>query len=79
MIDAKRFEENMRSEQRLQTLKMELEITKTKVRKQKIDILKNGKKKDKINLLIEERLQELEAEESASSCNINPEMAKINV
>ncbi len=72
-----RIEESLKQARELQEAKTKLEKTKSEIRKMKIDILKNGSRKDKINLLIEERLQELEAEESASPCNINPEMAKL--
>lgn len=67
MIDIKRFEENIKIEQEIDNMKLEIKITKSKIRKSKIDILKNGSKKDKINLLIKERLQQLEEEENRSN------------
>lgn len=72
-----RIEESLKQAQELQETRTKLEKTKSEIRKMKIDVLKNGSRKDKINLLIDERLQELEAEESTSSRNINPETAKL--
>lgn len=71
----KRLEESLKQAQELQVARLKLEETKSEIRKFKIDILKNGRRKDKINLLIQERLQQLEDEESISPCNINPEIS----
>lgn len=49
----------------------ELEKVESEIRKCKIDILKNGIRKDKINLLIEERLQDLENKEREYDCKKN--------
>lgn len=74
-IQHKRIEESIKQSRELQSAKLKLEETKSEIRKRKIDIMKNGSKKDKINLLIQERLQQLEYEESISPRNINSEIA----
>ncbi len=51
---------SMKQEQELQSASMELDRVNSELRRMKIDILKNGNRKDKINLLIEERLIDLE-------------------
>lgn len=51
----KRLEESLKQAQELQAARLKLEETKSEIRKCKIDILKNGSRKDKINLLIQER------------------------
>lgn len=71
----KRIEESLRQAKEIQDARLKLEETKSEIRKHKIDILKNGSRKDKINLLIQERLQQLEDEESISPCNINSEIS----
>lgn len=70
----KRLEESLKQAEEIKLASLKLEETKSEIRRHKIDILKNGSKKEKINLLIQERLQQLEDEESASPCNINSEI-----
>lgn len=54
---------SMKQAQELKSASMELDRVNSELRRMKIDILKNGNRKDKINLLIEERLIDLENEE----------------
>lgn len=76
-MNRKYFEESLKRNKELQDARAKLEESKSEIRKMKIDILKNGNKEDKINLLIEERLQDLEEEERRMPCNYNAKISKL--
>lgn len=67
----------MKQEQELQSSNMELDRVKSELRRTKIDILKNGNRKDKINLLIEERLIDLENEERIYMKNLEKQIESL--
>ncbi len=54
---------SIKQAQEIQSASMKLDEANSELRRMKIDILKNGTRKDKINLLIKERLIDLENEE----------------
>lgn len=54
---------SIKQAQEIQSASMKLDEANSELRRMKIDILKNGTRKDKINLLIQERLFDLENEE----------------
>lgn len=54
---------SIKQAQEIQSTSMKLDEANSELRRMKIDILKNGTRKDKINLLIQERLFDLENEE----------------
>lgn len=68
--------ESAKSAQALQEASIKLETTTAELRRMKIDILKNGSRKDKINLLIEERLQALENEEKSYMENLKNQVLR---
>ena len=69
---------SMKQEQELQSASMELDRVNSELRRMKIDILKNGNRKDKINLLIEERLIDLENEERVYMETIEKQINSLN-
>lgn len=69
---------SMKQAQELQSASMELDRVNSELRRMKIDILKNGNRKDKINLLIEERLIDLENEERVYMETIEKQINSLN-
>lgn len=68
--------ESAKSSEELRQASIKLETTTAELRRMKIDILKNGSRKDKINLLIEERLQALENEEKSYMENLKNQLLR---
>lgn len=68
--------ESAKSSEELRQASIKLETTTAELRRMKIDILKNGSRKDKINLLIEERLQALENEEKSYMENLKNQVLR---
>ena len=58
---------------------MELDRVNSELRRTKIDILKNGSRKDKINLLIKEMLFELENEERVYMENLEKQTENLKL
>lgn len=68
---------SMKQAQEIQSASMKLDRVNSELRRMKIDILKNGSRKDKINLLIEERLLDLENEERIYLENIEKQIESL--
>ena len=70
---------SMKQSQELQSASMELDRVNSELRRTKIDILKNGSRKDKINLLIKEMLFELENEERVYMENLEKQTENLKL
>lgn len=68
---------SMKQAQEIQSANMELDRVNSKLRRMKIDTLKSGSRKDKINLLIEERLLDLENEERIYMENLEKQIESL--
>ena len=68
---------SMKQAQEIQSASMELDRVNSKLRRMKIDTLKSGSRKDKINLLIEERLLDLENEERIYMENLEKQIESL--
>jgi len=68
---------SVKQAQEIQSASMELDRVNSELRRMKIDILKNGSEKDKINLLIQERLFDLENEERIYVENIEKQIESL--
>ena len=70
---------SMKQAQEIQSASMELDRVNYKLRRMKIDTLKSGSRKDKINLLIEERLLDLENEERIYMENLEKQIESLKL
>lgn len=68
---------SMKQTQEIQSASMELDRVNSKLRRMKIDTLKSGSRKDKINLLIEERLLDLENNERIYMENLEKQIESL--
>lgn len=70
---------SIKQAQEIQSASMKLDEASSELRRMKIDILKNGTRKDKINLLIKERLIDLENEERIYVENIEKQIKSLKL
>lgn len=70
---------SIKQAQEIQSASMKLDGANSELRRMKIDILKNGTRKDKINLLIQERLFDLENEERIYVENIEKQIKSLKL
>lgn len=70
---------SVKQAQEIQSASMELDRVNSELRRMKIDTLKSGSRKDKINLLIEERLLDLENEERIYMENLEKQIESLKL